>query len=237
MRLEGGHRKARWWVGLAAVGVVAMGVLAGAASLLMASRGEPPRQPEDSANPEVSANDAIAARFPSEWEGAEPLTAAAYALASLQQPEVLAKASTLDWMTSPLVFDQARLGLASLPPYSVPEAGLPEGADVVLPRPRNVPGDKATLFTERQIASIKERLKLTQDQEELWPSVEAALRAITWRGSRAKLNHKNATLDPKSLEKIATTLGPFLKKLRNDQKDELRSIAHVMGLEQLASQL
>jgi hypothetical protein len=71
----------------------------------------------------------------------------------------------------------------------------------------------------------------------MWPTVEAALRAIAWRGSPETLNHKTATLDPRSLIKITLVLGPFLKTLRADQKSELRSIAHVMGLEQLASQL
>lgn len=225
MRLGGGHRKARWLTGLAVV------ALAGVVSFLLVWQVDSARQPQ------AAPNDIISARFPAEWGASEPLSAATFALASLQKPEALANASALDWLTSPLVFDQARQDLASLPPYMSPNPSMPASADVVIPRPRHGPAQKATLFTERQITSIKERLKLSPDQEEMWPEVEAALRAIAWRGSPEKLNHKTATLDPKSLENITTALRPFLKKLRADQKDELRSIAHVMGLAQLASQL
>jgi hypothetical protein len=223
MRLGGGHGKARWLKGLAVVAA------AGVASFFLVWHAD--LAPKREGTP----NDIIASRFPAEWGAKVPLSVAAFALANAKKPEILANTSALDWLSSPLVFDQARLGLASLPPYMTPNPRLPAGADVVIPRPR--PDQEATLFTEGQIASIKERLRLSPDQEKMWPAVEAALRAIAWRGSSEKLSHKTATLDPKSLEKMTTVLGPFLKKLRADQKDELRTIAHVMGLEQLASQL
>jgi len=223
MRLGGGHGKARWLTGLAVVAA------AGVASFFLVWHADSARKPEG------TPNDIIASRFPTEWGAMVPLSAAAFALANAKKPEILANTSALDWLSPPLVFDQARLGLASLPPYTTPNPRLPAGADVAIPRPR--PEQEPTLFTDGQIASIKERLRLSPDQEEMWPAVEAALRAIAWRGSPEKLNHKTATLDPKSLKKMTTVLGPFLKKLRADQKDELRTIAHVMGLEQLASQL
>lgn len=188
-------------------------------------------------DPDGAPADIIESRFPTEWGALEPISAAAFALANMHKPEVLANASGMDFLASPLLFEQARQELASLPAYMTPRLDLPENADVVVPRPRDVPKGKAMLFTERQIASIRERLKLSPEQEKLWPPVEAALQAIAWRGTRDQLNPKTATLDPKSLGKMTIALGPFLKVLRADQKDELRSIAHVMGLEKLASEL
>lgn len=223
MRREGGHRKARWLTRLAVV------ALAGAATSLVVWHVDSAQKP-DGTPAEV-----IASRFPTEWGALAPVSAAAFALANVPKQEVVGNASAIDFLSSPLLFDQARQGIASLPAYLAPNPDLPEGADVVIPRPRH--GGKATLFTDGQIASIKERLKLSSEQEALWPPVEAALRAIAWRGSRDQLDHKTATLDPKSLVKVTTALGPFLKKLRADQKDELRSIAHVMGLANLAAQL
>jgi hypothetical protein len=230
MRARGGHRKASWLISLAVVAV------AGVLSFVLvwsfdSTRPASARLEENPSN----INDIVASRFPTEWEGSAPLTPAAFALANVPKVEILANASALDWLASPLFFDQAHLSLASLPPYSGTELRPPEGTEVRTPPPR--PERKVKLFTEAQIASLKERLKLTADQEEMWPTVEAALRAIAWRGSPETLNHKTATLDPRSLIKITLVLGPFLKTLRADQKSELRSIAHVMGLEQLASQL
>lgn len=225
MRLGGGQRKARWLSALAVVAVAAT------ASFVLAWH------VNSAQNPDGTPTHIIASRFPTEWGALEPISAAAFALATMRKPEVLANTSGMDFLASPLLFEQARQDLASLPAYMTPNPDLPEGADVVMSRPRDSSGGKAMLFTDGQIASIKQRLKLSPDQEKLWPPVEAALRAIAWRGTRDRLNPKTATLDPKSLGKMTIALGPFLKLLRADQKDELRSIAHVMGLEQLASQL
>ena len=90
------------------------------------------------------------------------------------------------------------------------------------------------MFTDAQIASIRARLNLTSDQEQIWPAVEEGLRAIAWR--RERLDAKTATLDPKSFDKLKSAMIPFLKILRADQKDELRMIAHVMGIKKLAAQ-
>lgn len=233
MRVRGSHNNAGWLIGFAAVAV------AGVVGFLLIG---PARQPETTPlpvdatwQPAERANDVIALRFPTQGEVSEPLSVTAFALANMQKPQILANASALDLLTVPLVFDQARLSLASLPPYLTAKPNLSEDAVVVIPQPR--PEQKAKLFTAGQIASFKERLKLSPDQEEMWPAVEAALRAIAWRGSADRLDRKSATLDPKSLLQITVVLGPFIKQLRSDQKAELRSIAHVMGLEQLASQL
>ncbi len=43
------------------------------------------------------------------------------------------------------------------------------------------PPKPAVLFNDAQLASIKARLRLTRDQESLWPKVEDALRAISWK--------------------------------------------------------
>ena len=43
------------------------------------------------------------------------------------------------------------------------------------------PPKPAVLFNDAQLASIKARLRLTRDQELLWPKVEDALRAISWK--------------------------------------------------------
>jgi hypothetical protein len=107
-----------------------------------------------------------------------------------------------------------------------------------LPVPR--PGGRASpasLLNEAQIDSIKERLNLTPDQQKLWPALEDALRAVAWRGDPDKLGSRSATLDPKSVEKLKVALIPFLKTLSAAQKDELRMIAHLMGIGQFASQL
>jgi len=101
------------------------------------------------------------------------------------------------------------------------------------PRAKHQP---ATLFNDAQIASIKERLNLSRDQERYWPSVESALRYIGWRHSRERPGTSPPALDPDDVERVKYAAMPLIMSLREDQKREVRMLAHVMGLEKVAAQ-
>lgn len=197
-------------------------------------------------NPQVSATEIIASRFPAEWTAHAPKSAAAYLLAHAfsreQTPrEPAAPADPFDWLSQALLFEHARQDLMTSP-YSGMQIPRFEPSDhaamSALPVPRaDSRASPASLLNDAQIASIKERLNLTSDQQKLWPAVETALRTVSWRGDPGKLDSKSATLDPKGIEKLKVALIPFLKTLSAAQKDELRMIAHLMGIGQFASQL
>lgn len=231
-RLDSRVGRQRWLLGFAVVALIGVSSVVLALSIRSAPEPGPfPAYPVD-------------LRFPAEWRDRVSMSVAEFALARAPRPGARLNATALDWLSAPLVLDAARRDFASFPAMKAALPGDRDGADKVGPDAgsrdapiRHDPGRRATLLNEAQIASIRERLRLSPDQEQFWPPVEAALRAIAWRGPREKLNHKTATLDPKSLEKMTTALGPFLRKLRTDQKDELRSLAHLMGLERLASEL
>jgi hypothetical protein len=181
----------------------------------------------------------IAARFPAEWIAHTPKSAAAFVLARALPQETPTPDNSLDWLSPALLFDPAHQDVTSSLGSGMPVPRFEPNETAAAPAvqaPR-VPSRTATLLNDAQIASIKNRLNLSPEQQQLWPPVEAALRGVAWRGSRDKLDSKTATLDPKGIENLKTALIPFIKKLRAEQKDELRMIAHLMGLERLASQL
>jgi hypothetical protein len=99
------------------------------------------------------------------------------------------------------------------------------------------------LFNDAQLASIKTRLRLSPDQEQYWPQVEQALRAISWRlatqqtGRRTAHGSGAATIDPNSPEvaRLKSAAFPLIMSLRTDQKEQVRQLAHTMGLSQVAS--
>lgn len=99
-------------------------------------------------------------------------------------------------------------------------------------------------LNDAQIASIKERLHLTPDQERMWPAVEAALRNIAYAKARYARRHsapeatQTAALDPDSAEVqgLKSAAIPLLMSFSDEQKDEVRSLAHGMGLDQLAAE-
>jgi hypothetical protein len=101
--------------------------------------------------------------------------------------------------------------------------------------------DTSTLFNEAQLASIKARLKLTPAQQPYWPPVESALRAIQWHRSADKSGHNTQTksldLDGEEIQKLRVAASPLVTTLRADQKDEVRNLLQLIGLEQVASHL
>ena len=100
------------------------------------------------------------------------------------------------------------------------------------------------VLNDAQIASIRARLHLTPDQERMWPGVEAALRNIAYAKARDGRRYGGAgagdlaSLDPDSAEVqgLKSAAVPLIMSFNDEQKSEVRSLAHVMGLDQLASQ-
>jgi len=100
-----------------------------------------------------------------------------------------------------------------------------------------------SVLNDAQIASIKRRLNLTHYQEPMWPSVEAALRRLSYRRPA-----KNAPAKPDSAQLASVDLSnsdldglksaavPLIMSMNDEQKNELRMLAHIMGLEKLAAQ-
>lgn len=104
------------------------------------------------------------------------------------------------------------------------------------------------MLNDAQIASIKERLHLTPEQERMWPGVEAALRNIAYakardaHGRRAPAGADAAALaalspDSAEVQDLKSAAIPLIMSFSDEQKDEVRSLAHVMGLDRLASEL
>lgn len=101
------------------------------------------------------------------------------------------------------------------------------------------------VLNDAQIASIKKRLHLSPDQEQMWPAVEAALRNIAY--AKAHDGHRRggadstnvASLDPygPEVQGLKSAAFPLIMSFSDEQRSEVRSLAHVMGLDQLASQL
>ena len=101
------------------------------------------------------------------------------------------------------------------------------------------------VLNDAQIASIKSRLHLSPDQEQMWPAVEAALRNIAYAKTRDVRRRGGAaatdvaSLDPYSAEVqgLKSAAFPLIMSFSDEQRSEVRSLAHVMGLDKLASEL
>lgn len=112
------------------------------------------------------------------------------------------------------------------------------------PKPANKPPQQKSyaLLSDAQIASIKERLRLSSSQEYYWPAVENALRAVARKihaKRKADPNATGAPIDPEAeeVQQLKSAAMPLLFQLREDQKQEVRSLARLIGLDKVAEQI
>lgn len=121
-------------------------------------------------------------------------------------------------------------------PLDVPDAAKPK----LVTKPSPPPQKPYALLSDAQIATIKERLRLSPEQESYWPAVETALRAVARKihATRPAAPHSTgAPIDPDSAEvqQLKSAAMPLLFQLREDQKREVRTLARLIGLEKVAS--
>ena len=164
------------------------------------------------------------------------LAVVSYALAAYESPQTTAA------LSEPL-----RQAYASAAPADI---GLPKElapvVRVVPPKPKTVakpqPQKNYALLSDVQIAGIKDRLKLSSSQESYWPPVETALRAVARKihaGRQANPTASGVPIDPESAEvqQLKSAAMPLLFQLREDQKNEVRSLARIIGLEKVAAMI
>jgi hypothetical protein len=205
----------------------------------------------------------VASRFPSA-DAALPVQPAAFSTASVMPVEhwerfdqdALSGVATAEppWPTAAGATPTAIETTA--PPMSEPTGEAAAGAETAKPEPpkaqaasapaRRITSRSSSVLNDAQIASIKQRLKLTAEQERMWPAVEAALRKIVYTRNamnpqtRAAQSSGSPTpyIDPSSAEvqQLKSAALPLIMRLNDEQKREVKMLAYVMGLEAVAAQ-
>lgn len=182
------------------------------------------------------------------------LPVARYRLAGLPAPSAIAAPAPMTLASASIALAPAPVALAPIEPAAVSQAELPSpapetGAANAAPRPAaparqaekpkpQPPKPSSGLFDEAQIASIKGRLRLTAEQEGYWPAVEAALRDVV-KHQLARRKDTASTIDVNSpeVQRLTWAAMPLLMRMREDQKREVRTLARVIGLDAVASQI
>jgi hypothetical protein len=181
--------------------------------------------------------DRLAAPVPTSLTSAAPEPA--FALASTPAATDLNGALAMTSMALPkeeLVPSAAPAG-----PKRAVVAALPrDAAPPPHPKPKHPPSATSGTLDDNQIAGLRSRLRLTAEQTEYWPAVEAALRDVVRTQFRGRnLLHGKPVIDVNApeVQKLIWAAMPLLMRLRDDQKGEVRKLARVIGLEQVASQI
>jgi hypothetical protein len=247
----------RGLAGLAALGITAV-------AALVAAWGVSPVETS-----EFAPADVVSLRFPADWTNAGERAGSAQAAASAPAGFVLASADARQIDSSMLFSPRQTYPVAAAAPAPQPSAVAPPATEPkaepkaeikpaaapsrsIAAAPQRKPAprakkDSGELFNDAQLASIKGRLKLSEYQEQYWPGVESALRAIgrtVSRGAPPKTTAMGyasetrlAQIDPDSAEvqQLKSAAFPLIMSMNDDQKQQVRMLAHVMGLERVAS--
>jgi hypothetical protein len=147
-----------------------------------------------------------------------------------------------------VVNEPLRQAFASTAPvdFEAPKPAAPVAMPAPPPKPKlavkPAPQKSYALLSDVQIAGIKERLKLSAAQESYWPAVESALRAVARKIHATRQADPKATgvpIDPdaEEVQQLKSAAMPLLFQLREDQKQEVRSLARIIGLEKVAAQI
>jgi hypothetical protein len=169
------------------------------------------------------------------------LSVTSLALASLepQQSESANESLRQAYAASSAADIEAAKAVAALPQVA-PQPTAPKAKAVAAIKAQ--PQKSYALLSDGQIAGIKERLKLSSSQESYWPAVETALRAVAHRIHTSRQANPNATgtapqIDPDSeeVQQLKSAAMPLLFQLREDQKEEVRKLARIIGLDKVAS--
>ena len=199
--------------------------LVGAASVVgfaagFGARTEPPLP--DRAQP--SAAETVNSRFPVDWPAMKANEPAPVALASADVSFLLDPSPTYP------------IGTEQLPPWAEVEApSQAEPPPAVPAKPvaavrRPVHRSNAVL-NDSQIASIRQRLKLTPEQQRYWPAVEAELRKMEYRKDPSAPQGQRTV----NVEGLKSAGAPLVMSFNDDQRAELKSLAHLLGLDSVIS--
>jgi hypothetical protein len=186
----------------------------------------------------------LAALLPARIAGAEAQPV--YALASVGPSAEAERQTGPVTAAAPSIPAEALLPPAPPAPSQskpVTTASLPDKPKHLPPPPPPAPAGAGGVLDDGQIAGLKGRLRLSSDQAEYWPAVEAALRDVVRTHLRGTSNRiarggrMNIDVNSPEVQKLIYAAMPLLMRLREDQKTEVRKLARVIGLERVASQI
>jgi hypothetical protein len=165
------------------------------------------------------------------------LAVANLALASLDPPQTASLSEPLRMAFASAAPSDIEAPKAAAP-VAMPAAPLAPAKKIVA---KPAPQKSYALLSDVQIAGIKERLRLSAEQESYWPAVETALRAVARKIHATRQGDPKATgmppIDPdaEEVQQLKSAAMPLLFQLREDQKQEVRTLARLIGLEKVAA--
>src|SRR6266481_9327138 len=188
----------------------------------------------DIAPADLAPSDSVNLRFPADWADAE--------VEPVSRMVALASADSGITLFSPrptyaATDADAPVMVEATPKPAAPAAPAKVALASAVAKPPAKPRSNLVL-NDSQMAGIKKRLNLTPEQERYWPAVEAELRKMEYT-RKSQGNSRTASIDMSKLnvEGLKSAGFPLVMSFSDDQRRELRSLAHLLGLENVMAGL
>jgi hypothetical protein len=205
-------------------GIAFVSLLTAGTGFALSYYGRPWSAP-DHAQP--SASQSVEQRFPEDWQE----TAAS-------APEQAFASTDALWFQAtplyPIKFEDEAIpasaeDLTATVPHSARGTGEPATkplASAAVKRRSNA------VLSEAQLAGIKKRLNLTVEQERYWPAVAAELRKMEYRKDPKAQGPHTASVDMSRVNVAGLRSAglPLVMSFNDEQKEELRGFAHLLGI-------
>ena len=181
-------------------------------------------------------SDSVNLRFPADWANA--------AVEPVSRMLALASADSGITLFSPrpayAATDADAPGMVEATPKPAAPAAPTKVALVASAVAKPPPKPRSNLvLNDSQLASIKKRLNLTPEQERYWPAVEAELRKMEYSKKPTQGGSRMTSIDMSKInvEGLKSAGFPLVMSFSDDQRRELKSLAHLLGLESVMAGL
>jgi hypothetical protein len=189
----------------------------------------------DIAPADLAPSDSVNLRFPADWADAE--------VEPVSRMVALASADSGITLFSPrptyaATDADAPVMVEATPKPAAPAAPAKVALASAVAKPPAKPRSNLVL-NDSQIAGIKKRLSLTPEQERYWPAVEAELRKMEYSKKSTQGASRMASIDMSkvNVEGLKSAGYPLVMSFSDDQRRELKSLAHLLGLESVMAGL
>ena len=183
---------------------------------------------------EMAPSDSVNLRFPADWADAE--------VEPVSKMLALASADSSITLFSPRPTYAATDADAAVMVEAAPKPAAPAApTKVALASATTKPAKPRSnlVLNDSQLAGIKKRLNLTPEQERYWPAVEAELRKMEYSKKSTQGASRTASIDLSkvNIEGLKSAGFPLVMSFSDDQRRELKSLAHLLGLESVMAGL
>jgi hypothetical protein len=185
---------------------------------------------------EMAPSDKVGLRFPAEWAEAAAEPAAPTVTLASADPSILFSPQptyAANDAAAPNMIE-AKAAPAAAAPAEAPRPKVAVAS--LMPKPKPKPRSNAVL-NDSQLASIKRRLNLTPEQERYWPAIEAELRKMEYTKSQGGSRTASIDMSKVNVDGLKSAGFPLVMSFSDDQRRELKSLTHLLGLESVMAGL